>query len=160
MNSDVSLKRRILSFLERHSTLTLATINQEGEPEAASLFFTEDAELNLYWLSSAKSRHSHNLRIAPKTAVTISSSTWKWTAIRGVQMEGKTIKLPPGPERDSAMKLYRRKFPFVNALVGEIAKASFYKFLPDWVRWVDNKLEFGHRHEIVLRCNVAQPRNS
>jgi uncharacterized protein YhbP (UPF0306 family) len=150
MDSDVSMKRRILLFLERHSTLTLATINQDGGPEAASLFFVEDAELNLYWLSSFRSRHSRNLRITPKAAVAISSSVWKWTKIGGVQMEGEVMKLPPGPERDSALKLYREKFPFVNAFVGEIAKASFYKFLPSWIRWVDNRGGFAHHYEMKI----------
>ncbi|MGH2522511.1 MAG: pyridoxamine 5'-phosphate oxidase family protein, partial [Anaerolineales bacterium] len=80
-----NLKSEIYRFLAAHSTLTLATLNPDGQPMAASLFFVADAELNLYWVSGPRSRHSLNLEKNARAAVTVHNETWTWTEIAGVQ---------------------------------------------------------------------------
>ena len=78
----------IHSFLAAQSTLALATVNADGTPTTAPLFYVSDEELNLYWLSSPRSRHSVNLSERPNVAATIYPTVWEWQEIRGLQIEG------------------------------------------------------------------------
>jgi len=149
-----NLRLEIRDFLATQSTLTLATVNNKGQPLAANLFFVEDADLNLYWLSNPASRHSLNLETQPEAAVTISKTTWTWTEIAGVQMEGEAWALAAGAELDATGKIYRAKFPFVRGFEAEITRSTFYIFKPRWVRRVDNAKGFGHKEECFFENNL------
>jgi uncharacterized protein YhbP (UPF0306 family) len=140
----------IRNFLAQHSTLTLATVSAEGHPMAASLFFAEDDDLNLYWVSGVGSRHSLNLSANPSAAVTVHRATWSWREIAGVQMEGEVAALRAGAETAAAWDRYRAKFPFVGEFEAEVARSTFYCFQPRWARWLDNAQGFGHKEEVTL----------
>jgi hypothetical protein len=145
-----NLRSEIRAFLAAHSTLTLATVSADGQPMAASLFFAEDDDLNLYWVSSPKSRHSLNLSPNPRAAVTVHNATWTWTEIAGVQMEGGVRPLPLRAEAEKAWEVYRAKFAFADEFQAEVARSTFYRFTPRWARLIDNARGFGHKAEITL----------
>src|SRR5215207_8573153 len=91
----------VRAFLRQHPTLALATVNDEGQPEVAPLFYLSDDALNLYWLSSPKSRHSMNLAAHPQVASTIYPAVWGWQDIRGVQIEGFAAAVDDADERNA-----------------------------------------------------------
>jgi len=146
----MSTRSEIAAFLQKHSTLTLASLGPEGEPMAASLFFAADDELRLYWVSGASSRHSRNLNRDARAAITVHAQTWAWGDIVGVQMEGVVSVTPPGAAWQAAWDLYRAKFAFVDEFQAEISRSNFYVFSPRWVRMVNNSLGFGHKDEITF----------
>ena len=76
--------RCVRELLESQSTMTLATVDEHGYPNAAPLFFFLQNDLTLYWLSSADSRHSMNLRARPRAAVAVYASVNRWEKIRGL----------------------------------------------------------------------------
>lgn len=138
----------IAAFLATHSTLSLATVGEDGNPQAASLFFAADDELRLYWLSAGASRHSQNLFRQAAAAITIHNETRSWADIAGVQMHGQTAVVPTGEAWQAAWTLYAAKFPFVAGMQAEVAKSNFYVFTANWMRLIDNRLGFGHKEEI------------
>lgn len=140
----------VVKFLAKHSTLTLATVNAEGLPQAAPLFFAADDDGSLLFLSSAKSRHSLNIAAKASAAATVYNEAWAWQDIAGVQMEGDVRPIPAGPERERAWQIYRIKFPFVVEFESEVSRSEFYRFVPKWVRWIDNRVKFGYREEVDL----------
>ena len=146
---DYDLRTRLSGFLASYSTLSLATRREDGQPLVASLFFAADEDVNLYFTSGAKSRHSLNLSHDPRAAVTVHAETWDWREIAGVQMEGRVTPVPPGPEWDAAWALFVLKFPFVIEFKAEVARSTFYRFEPHWARLIDNRLGFGHKEEIA-----------
>lgn len=143
-----SLTASIASLLHTLSTLTLATVNEQGQPQAASLFFVSDADLHVYWVSGLNSRHSQNLAHRPQVALTVHTTTWSWTEIAGVQMEGTVAVVPAGAAWQAAWDRYLLKFPFVADFQAEVSRSNFYHFTPTWVRLVDNAQGFGHKDEI------------
>jgi uncharacterized protein YhbP (UPF0306 family) len=145
-----SLPAHITAFLAQHSTLTLATVGPEGQPQAAALFFAADEDGSLVFVSGAQSRHSLNLEAEARAAVTVHNETWNWQAIAGVQMEGRVHRIPPGLGREQAWEAYRAKFPFVAEFEAEVARSEFYRFVPEWVRLIDNSVRFGFREEFSL----------
>ena len=140
----------IAEFLSRQSTLTLATLNAQGEPLAASLFFVSDRALNVYWVSGLHSRHSLNLAANPRAALAVHTHTWTWAEIAGVQMEGQVAIVPAGAAWQDAWALYEHKFPFVVEFQAEVSRSNFYHFTPAWARLIDNGRGFGHKEELRL----------
>ena len=143
-------RHEVSVFLKRHTTLTLATVDREAWPQAASLFFASDEMLNLYWVSGEKSRHSQNLERVSRVAVVIHNETWDWRDIQGVQIDGQARRLTDPDEIDRAWSLFRDKFPFTNEFADQIARSAFYCVTPKWIRLIDNSKSFGHREEFTL----------
>lgn len=140
---------RIRQLLTQNSTLTLATVNAQGRPESAPLFYAEDDD-SLIWVSGLHARHSQNLAAERWASVTVYNHEWSWYDIAGLQMEGEVDLIPAGPARDHAWELYKVKFPFALEFQDEISTTPFYRFIPHWIRMVDNRRQFGFLEEFNL----------
>jgi uncharacterized protein YhbP (UPF0306 family) len=143
-------RAEVAAFLKKHTTLTIATVDREAWPQAASVFYTSDDALNLYWVSGEKSRHSQNLERVSRVAVTIHNETWDWRDIHGVQIDGQARRVIDPDETDRAWALFRDKFPFTAEFTDQIARSSFYVLKPQWLRLIDNSKYFGHREEYTI----------
>jgi uncharacterized protein len=154
-----ALRSRIAAFLERHTTLTLATVGEDCLPAAAGVFYAHDAGLNLYFLSEGRTRHGRNLAAIPQVAGTILADGQDWWSIRGLQVRGKASRVPVAGYAHAAA-VYGRKFAFVGApladgqglgeLAGPLARARFWVLRPTWFRLVDNTVSFGFKEELDL----------
>jgi len=125
---------RVGELIEAETTLVLATTADDGSAMATPLFYYPDGELNLYWLSSAESRHSRNLVARPRVAVAVFAPVTDWREIRGVQMEGTA-----GATADEVILAeYRRRFGLGAELDGVIARSTMYVFRPERWRYIDS----------------------
>jgi uncharacterized protein YhbP (UPF0306 family) len=153
------LRSRIAGFLELHTTLTLATVGDDGLPAAAAVFYAHDAGLNLYFLSEERTRHDRNLVATPQVAGTIHADGQDWRSIRGLQIRGAASRVPASGIAHAAA-VYGRKFAFVGVLLagggapgvlaGALAQARFWVLRPTWLRLVDNTVSFGFKEELTL----------
>ena len=84
---------RVRELLKNISTLTLATVNPEGVPHAAPVYFVSDEAFHLYFFSDSDSHHSQDILENPHTAAAIYPECEDWRDIRGLQL----IKLPELP---------------------------------------------------------------
>ncbi len=164
MNSIVrskgNLQRRVTAFLDGQSTLTLATISEDGTPYACDLFYVHTRDLTLYFLSDPKTQHVRNLLRAPRVSATIHRQSRGWEEIRGMQIVGEAGPIVPVTERASAFALYVIKYGFVKQWLTGVDRlgipleglgtAEMYKIKPTWVRFTDNSLGFGHKDEMTL----------
>ena len=106
-----TLRQRIRAFLAEHTTLTLATVNPDGRPSAAAVFYAADEALNLYFLSEERTEHGSNLLATGVLAGTIQADGQDWRTIRGVQLRGRRARR----ERERAYtrsRYYARRFAF------------------------------------------------
>jgi uncharacterized protein len=150
------LRSRIAECLESHTTLTLATVGENGLPAAAAVFYAHDADLNLYFLSEASTRHGQNLTVNPQVAGTIQVDGQDWRSIQGLQLRGLVSPVPMSGLAHAA-SVYGRKFAFVGALLaggegpgvltGPLARARFWVLRPTWLRLIDNTVGFGFKEE-------------
>ena len=102
-------RERALDYLAAHRVMTLATHGPDG-PWAAAVFYANDG-FELYFLSSAASRHGRNLALQAGVAATVHEDYADWRDIKGIQLEG-TVDELSGAEETSARTLYGEKFPF------------------------------------------------
>ncbi len=152
-----NLKQQIVSYLETHNTMTLATCAGDA-PWAATVFFASD-DLRLYFFSAPDSRHCQNLAANPRVAVTVQEDYKDWREIKGIQLEGKIVGVDSPLEKVKAMTVYARKYPaviklFTNPASGVFYKAflkvKFYCIVPERVFYIDNDRGFGKRQEWVI----------
>jgi uncharacterized protein YhbP (UPF0306 family) len=153
------LRSRIAGFLASHTTLTLATVGDDGLPAAAAVFYAHDAGLNLYFLSEDHTRHARNLSISPYVAGAIQEDGQDWRSIRGLQLRG-VAALVSVSGLPHAAAVYGKRFSFVGALIagtegsavlsGPLTRARFWVLRPTWLRMVDNTVSFGFKEELTL----------
>jgi uncharacterized protein YhbP (UPF0306 family) len=169
------LRPRLLEFLRRHDTMTLATTGPGGEPQAAAVFYAADEELNLYFLSDPSSRHARNLREEPHVAATVQADGQPWREIRGLQIEGAAREIVGAREIVRAAGVYGLRFEFLRELLdihaapggdagaivlqGALAANRFHALRPTWIRLIDNTEGFGHKEELTLRGSGSEFEN-
>lgn len=149
---DETLRAAVLSYLERHNVMTLATSGPSG-PWAAAVFYVNDG-LRLYFLSSPRSRHAGDLSADPRAAATIQEDYRDWPAIQGIQLEGRVTPVPAA-DLPRVLALYGAKFPVVAnlaeappALAQAFAGVSWYALTPEALHFVDNAAGFGQRKRL------------
>lgn len=132
-------------FLDAQSTLALATVDADGSPQVAPLFYVSDEALNLYWLSSATSRHSINLDTQSRVAATVYPDVWDWKDIRGLQIEGTASAVEDRALRGEILVRYNQKFDLPPGFEAVIADSGLYALKPTWMRWLNNSAGFGYK---------------
>lgn len=151
------LKQQVLSYLERHNTMTLGTCSGDV-PWAATVFYASD-DLRLYFFSVPDSRHCQNLAANPRVAVTIQEDYHDWRKIKGIQLEGTVTLVDSIVEKAKALAVYARKYPeviklFTNPASGLFYKAflkvKFYCVVPQVLFYIDNEQGFGKRQELAI----------
>jgi uncharacterized protein YhbP (UPF0306 family) len=147
-----TITTRLKQFLAGHTTLTLATLAEDGRPQAAPLFYAEMDDLSLIFISEQRVRHSQNIARDSRVAVTIYADGQQWQTIRGVQGEGHCAALA-GAAVETARAVYLAKYPFISEnslLAGLLERVTFYKISPTWLRLLDNSQGFGYKEEVEL----------
>lgn len=147
-------REMLARLLQAQGTLALATTDAAGAPHVAPVFYLagrpgNDA-LRLYWYSSARSRHSRNLRLNPAAAVTVYAPTDQWREIRGVQMRGTVAVVCEPARREAIAAAYSVRFQLGETFNALQARSRLYEFRPSWIRYLDNSIRFGYKIEFRL----------
>jgi len=158
--SIAELKERLQLFLNEHNTLTIATRNTQSI-WAATVFYIADTEMNLYFLSSDKTRHIQDIESNNEVAVTIYQDVSDWQSIQGVQATGHVSHVGED-NKSSVLNQYITKYIFLKELLNnpkdeqeeriaqQFKTISLFKLKPFYYRIIDNSIEFGYKQEITL----------
>ena len=148
--SDPDIRQVLREFLETQSTLALATVNAEGHPETAPVFYVSDDQFNLYWLSGTSVAHSVNLSAHTQVSGSVCPAVWQWEDIVGLQIRGEAQAISDERIREQILLIYLRKFQLPPSFDYMIASSTLYVLRPTWLRWVNNSVSFGHKVELDL----------
>jgi Pyridoxamine 5'-phosphate oxidase len=86
MQSDT--ERFILDVLRAHNILTLATVREDGYPQATTVGYVHEG-LTLYIGTFAHAQKVANIRRCPKVSLTIDRDYDDWSQIKGLSMGGR-----------------------------------------------------------------------
>lgn len=81
-------KQYILSFLKNKRLATLSTVNKEGLPNAAPIYFIVDDKFNFFFVTPIKTQKNINLEFQNNAVLTITDEEKKET----VQVRGKAFR--------------------------------------------------------------------
>lgn len=158
--SIAELTERLQLFLNEHNTLTIATRNAQSI-WAATVFYIADAEMNLYFLSSERTRHIQDIDSHNEVAVTIYQDVSDWQSIQGIQAKGHVSHVEED-DKSSILNQYTSKYIFLKELLKnpkneqeeriaqQFKTISLFKLNPFYYRIIDNSIEFGYKQEITL----------
>jgi len=159
MTNGHDLQSLARELIDSESTMALATAGAEGAWAAPVYFvFFRGA---MYFFSDSDSRHIQESQESGQAAATIYPFVSSWQEIRGLQMSGRIRKVRPGPKAFGAVRAYVAKYPFTREFfdpredldLEKFAKrfrVRFYRFEPDLVLYMDNRIRFGFREAIQL----------
>lgn len=123
-------KKVILDFIKKHTIAVIATVSQDGKPEAAVVEFGETDNCELIFDAFESSRKVQNMKRNNSVAFVIG-----WDEDITVQYEGQAFALE-GDELQKYKNVYIRKNPDVQKWE-RLKEIKFYKVVPKWIRYSD-----------------------
>jgi nitroimidazol reductase NimA-like FMN-containing flavoprotein (pyridoxamine 5'-phosphate oxidase superfamily) len=139
-----ALKQEILSVLESAADMTIATMREDGYPQATTVSYVSDG-LTIYFGTAANSQKSRNLARNGKVSLTVNLPYTSWDDIRGVSIGGLATRVEGGAEATRVIRLMFEKFPqiakYESAVTGELA---LFRVNPEVFSLLDYRKGFGH----------------
>jgi uncharacterized protein len=119
----------IRDYIPQIIHMSLATV-QDNKPWVCEVHFSYDDELNLYFMSSANTRHGQEIAKNPHVAGNIVVQHHKDQKVRCVDFEGTAEILSAADAETQAYKAYVSRYGESEGLLNEIRKdgdARFFK---------------------------------
>lgn len=148
------LRERVMTYLDDHTILNLATAGPGGAWAAAVMYVHDGTDF--YFTSVGTTRHARNVQLDPHAAATINDDLRDGGPMRGIQLEGVVDHLDDVSVRKRVVAEYLRRFPFATALwdgdsdperIGtDPGIHDFYRFTPTRLWYFDT----GVRDELPL----------
>jgi nitroimidazol reductase NimA-like FMN-containing flavoprotein (pyridoxamine 5'-phosphate oxidase superfamily) len=94
------------AIIDKMRYMTIATVNEDGQPWNTPVAAYHDDALNFYWTSSPKSQHSKNIQSNDKIFIVIYDSTAPSEEAWGVYVQATARKIEDEVAADEAAKLF------------------------------------------------------
>jgi len=156
---DARIKRFILSIIKSQYDLTLATLREDGYPQANTVSYASDG-LILYFGTVRESQKIRNLQHCKKVSLTIGVPYSDWTEIRALSMGGLAeVLADDGRESRVAAELVTRRFPAVVDAPppGNSSTIAFVKITPEVISVIDYRKGFGHAELVRVAASDLRP---
>ncbi len=140
---DKKMEESVLDILQNHRILTLATLRDDGYPQANTVSYANDG-LTLYFVTDATASKVKNISTCNKVSLTIDRDYADWSKIKGVSM-GAIAEVMTNPEEiEKAMGLLMQKFPAFQEMPEPEEPPAIIKITPEIVSVLNYEIEFGH----------------
>ncbi len=143
---DANLKSLILELLAANRDLSLATLRDDGYPQANIVSYAHDG-LVLYFATSRTSQKIRNIQRHNKVSFTIASPYTDWSQIRGLSMAASAYVLADdAPDCTRAMNLLLERYPAAWDMSPPPAagQSVFVRLVPEFASVLDYTQGFGH----------------
>ena len=142
---DSALRTLILDLLAANEVLTLATLREDGWPQANTLAYVNEG-LTLYAATGADAAKVLNIRRDPRVSLTVDAGKTDWSALRGVSMAAHAHVLDSRSEIQRVARLVKKRFPsLVDFSDPERDRGwAFLRLVPQVISVIDYTRGFGH----------------
>ena len=135
------IRRSLDRILKQNVLCAVATVGPRRRAHVHICYFAASPDVELFFISDARSRHATNLRRHPSAAIAVFSSEQGWGGRdRGAQLFGHCAPVPPGG-KERARRIYGARFPDL-ATNQSVRGLAFYRFVTRRVTVLDER-EFG-----------------
>ena len=141
----MQIMKEISKFIEKHNTLTLATVKKHDIYAAALFYVSVDKGASLIFVSNPKSENIKNLTYNQKCAAPLQETNLDCENIKGIQLKG-SIEIAD----DKYWEDYLTTFEYISkseTLTKAMKKVKLYKLEISWARFIDNSKGFGNKKE-------------
>lgn len=107
---DQEIRRKILTLLDQHRIMTIATLRPDGWPQATTVGYANEG-LTLYFLCGPGSQKAENLARDDRVSLTIDHDTPQVMEITGLSMAAHAQVVDDPAEAEKALRLLMLKYP-------------------------------------------------
>jgi len=145
------LKQEILSILDDASDMTIATVREDGYPQATTVSYVNNG-LNIYFGCAANSQKAKNIARDSKVSLTVNLPYTSWNDIRGLSIGGRAERITNPQEVAQATQLMFEKFPQIARYApAELEDIVLFRVTPEVISVLDYRKGFGHSDLVKLR---------
>jgi len=143
---DDQIRRQILSLLDKHRVMTLATLRPDGWPQATTVGFAHE-DLTLYFLCGLDSQKAFNLAKDDRVSLTIDEDTPNVMEITGLSMAGHALRIIDRAEAARIMPLIMSRYPeqaAMNLPMPDPSEVALFRVTPTVISVLDYSKGFAH----------------
>jgi nitroimidazol reductase NimA-like FMN-containing flavoprotein (pyridoxamine 5'-phosphate oxidase superfamily) len=141
---DPKLKQEIISILDDANDMAIATVREDGYPQATTVSYVNDG-LEIYFGCAADSQKAKNLARSSKVSLTVNLTYGSWNEIRGLSLGGRAERVTDPQEVENASELMFEKFPQIARYApAELEDIVLFRVIPEVISVLDYRKGFGH----------------
>lgn len=143
---DEGMRENILSLLEQHRIMTVATLRPDGWPQATTVGYANDG-LVLYFLCGRDSQKAANLARDDRVSLTIDHDTPQVMEIAGLSMAARARLVLDPAEAEKALRLLMQKYPEQQSFplpMPKPADVCIFRVTPAVISVLDYSKGFAH----------------
>jgi PPOX class probable F420-dependent enzyme len=143
---DEGLRRKILTLLDRHRVMTLATLRPDGWPQATTVGYANEG-LNIYFLCGQDSQKAANLARDNRVSLTIDDDTPQVMEITGLSMAARAQPVTDPAEAQKVIDLLISRYPAQPSFPLPMPKPSdvrIFRVTPVVISVLDYTKGFAH----------------
>lgn len=143
---DDEIRSKILTLLDQHRIMTVATLRPDGWPQATTVGYVNEA-LTLYFLCGLDSQKARNLDRDDRISLTIDHDTADLMSITGLSMAAHAHPITDRSEADRVLRMLPLKYPDAPPLPMRMPSADevrLFRVTPVVISVLDYSKGFGH----------------
>jgi nitroimidazol reductase NimA-like FMN-containing flavoprotein (pyridoxamine 5'-phosphate oxidase superfamily) len=143
---DEEIRKKILTLLDQHRIMTIATLRPDGWPQATTVGYVNEG-LALYFLCGLDSQKAANLARDDRVSLTIDHDTPQVMEITGLSMAGHAQVVADPAEAGRILRMLPLKYPEQVSLPGPMPtpeQVRIFRVTPTVISLLDYSKGFGH----------------
>jgi hypothetical protein len=143
---DAELKKKILTLLDQHRIMTVATLRPDGWPQATTVGYVNEG-LTLYFLCGLDSQKAANLARDDRISLTIDHDTSNLMEITGLSMAAHAHAVINPAEAGKVLRMLPLKYPEQVSLPVPMPTSDdvrIFRVTPRLISVLDYSKGFGH----------------
>ena len=143
---DEAIRNKILTLLDEHRIMTIATLRPDGWPQATTVGYANEG-LTIYFLCGLDSQKAANLARDDRLSLTIDRDTPQVMEITGLSMAARAQVVVDPAEAEKALRLLMQKYPPQASLPLQMPTPDdvrIFRVTPAVISVLDYSKGFGH----------------
>lgn len=143
---DQEIRQKILTLLDQHRIMTVATVRSDGWPQATTVGYVNEG-LTLYFLCGLESQKAKNLARENRVSVAIDHDTADLMKITGLSMAAHAYPVTDRSEAEKVINMLPLKYPDAPPLPFKMPtpdQVRLFRLEPVVISVLDYSKGFGH----------------
>jgi nitroimidazol reductase NimA-like FMN-containing flavoprotein (pyridoxamine 5'-phosphate oxidase superfamily) len=149
---DGIIRKKVLTLLDQHRIMTIATLRPDGWPQATTVGYVNDG-LTLYFLCGLESQKVANIAHDNRVSLTIDHDADQIMEITGLSMAARATPVSDRDEARRVLSMLPSKYPAQHSLpvpMPEPEQVCIFRLTPVVISVLDYSKGFGHTDLVTL----------
>ena len=147
---DQTIKAKIITLLDQHRLMTVATNRPDGWPQATTVGYVNDG-MTIYFLCGPESQKAQNIARDDRLSLTVDHDVSDPMAITGLSMAAHARPVTDPAELAKAMKLLGERYPeYAKFPMPKPEEIRVFRVEPKVISVLDYSKGFGHTDLVTV----------